>query len=215
MSALPVSSLTCYMHAHRAWLPHLLCRTPIGLARSSLVTQSGAAASSSPATATGSLAGLHQPLLPARSSTLDSAGMQAAAEEAGRGLQLQDGASQASPHKSLKGAAAWRATLPGTVLCTLALFVQKMVSPFCLAAGALCILSRVGPLAHTMEWWPVMCTGMPPRLPCALRRSCACSGTHSITAIAALIHSLALLAIASRVCPWLPAGAPVPSYPLF
>lgn len=98
----------------------------------------GTAASSLPATAASSLTSLQQPLLPATSSNLEPAGTQAAAAaaaEAGHGAQPNALAPGAHTQKRHKEAAAWRVTLPGTIACTLALFVQKMVGIPCQMAG--------------------------------------------------------------------------------
>lgn len=90
-----------------------------------------------PAPAANSLASLQQPLLPAASSS-ERGGTPAAAvaaAEAGQGLQPRARSPGEAPGGKRKEAAAWRATLPGTVACTLALFVQKMVRPPCLGDG--------------------------------------------------------------------------------
>lgn len=139
------------------WFPEPPARLPIGLARDSMLLPPVASTTASPGPGStrdtsraSSLATLRQPLLDSIPSGVPAADLAPAVpadvEAAGGGPAAAAGPGSAAllPHarrarqqeaalhqgkpKERAAAAAWRVTLPGTVACTVALLVQKMVS---------------------------------------------------------------------------------------
>lgn len=118
-----------FIAATAAWFPEPQRHLPIGLARHSSLPRGGLAGAGGRRSAK---IGMHQPLL---SEVASGAAWDAEAQPPASAEQLSMAAEPAGAGgpplprewQQQEFAAAWRATLPGTIACTVALLVQKMV----------------------------------------------------------------------------------------